>query len=279
MKVPEITIIFWIAKLSTTAFGEAFSDYIFFNDYIGQHPAMLMGLAFLAVCLILQFSTKRYVPWVYWLAVTAVSIFGTMSADFLNKDLGMPLYASTLMLLGFQAAIFIAWYLTEKTLDVHSIYTRRREIFYWLTVLCTFGLGTAAGDFAAVTLGLGTLASTFVFLAVILVPAAGFRWFKLNEVLAFWFAYTITRPLGASFGDWLAVPAPYGDGLQLGTGPISLVLGIVLVGVVALIDVRYRRAGAQAGAIGSASAGRSSASGAGGPAAVVEHGQADEHLG
>jgi uncharacterized membrane-anchored protein len=279
MKVPEITIIFWIAKLSTTAFGEAFSDYIFFNDYIGQHPAMLMGLAFLVVCLILQFSTKRYVPWVYWLAVTAVSIFGTMSADFLNKDLGMPLYASTLMLLGFQAAIFIAWYLTEKTLDVHSIYTRRREIFYWLTVLCTFGLGTAAGDFAAVTLGLGTLASTFVFLAVILVPAAGFRWFKLNEVLAFWFAYTITRPLGASFGDWLAVPAPYGDGLQLGTGPISLVLGIVLVGVVALIDVRYRRAGAQAGAIGSASAGRSSASGAGGPAAVVEHGQADEHLG
>jgi uncharacterized membrane-anchored protein len=278
-KVPEITIIFWIAKLSTTAFGEAFSDYVFFNDYIGQHPAMLMGLAFLAVCLILQFSTKRYVPWVYWLAVTAVSIFGTMSADFLNKDLGMPLYASTLMLLGFQAAIFIAWYLTEKTLDVHSIYTRRREIFYWLTVLCTFGLGTAAGDFAAVTLGLGTLASTFVFLAVILVPAAGFRWFKLNEVLAFWFAYTITRPLGASFGDWLAVPAPYGDGLQLGTGPISLVLGIVLVGVVALIDVRYRRAGAQAGAIGAAAAARSSASGAGGPAAAVEHGQADEHLG
>lgn len=277
MKVPEITIIFWIAKLSTTAFGEAFSDYVFFNDYIGQHPAMLMGLAFLVVCLILQFSTKRYVPWVYWLAVTAVSIFGTMSADFLNKDLGMPLYASTLMLLGFQAAIFTAWYLAEKTLDVHSICTRRREIFYWLTVLCTFGLGTAAGDFAAVTLGLGTLASTFVFLAVILVPAAGFRWFKLNEVLAFWFAYTITRPLGASFGDWLAVPAPYGDGLQLGTGPISLVLGIVLAGVVALIDVRYRPAGAQAAAASSAG---SSASGAAGPAAAaVERGQGDEHGG
>jgi uncharacterized membrane-anchored protein len=248
MKVPEITIIFWIAKLSTTAFGEAFSDYIFFNDYIGQHPAMLLGLAFLILCLILQFSTKRYVPWVYWLAVTAVSIFGTMSADFLNKDLGMPLYASTLMLLGFQAAIFTAWYLTEKTLDVHSIYTRRRELFYWLTVLCTFGLGTAAGDFTAVTLGLGTLASTFVFLGVILIPAAGYKWLKLNEVLAFWFAYTITRPLGASFGDWLAVPAPYGDGLQLGTGPISLVLGIVLAGVVAVIDWRYRRTGTRPGA-------------------------------
>jgi uncharacterized membrane-anchored protein len=211
---------------------------------------MLMGLAFLIVCLILQFSTRRYVPWVYWLAVTAVSIFGTMSADFLNKDLGMPLYASTLMLLGLQAAIFIAWYVTEKTLDVHSIVTRRRELFYWLTVLCTFGLGTAAGDFAAVTLGLGTLASAFVFLGVILIPAAGYHWLRLNEVLAFWFAYTITRPLGASFGDWLAVPAPYGDGLQLGTGPISLVLGIVLVGVVALIDWRHRRTSTRAGAGG-----------------------------
>ncbi len=241
MKVPEITLIFWIAKLGTTAFGEAFSDYIFFNDYIGRNPAILMGLAFLIICLIIQFRTRKYVPWIYWLAVTAVSIFGTMSADFLNKDLGMPLYASTLLLLGLQATVFIAWYATEKTLDVHSINTSRRELFYWLTVLFTFGLGTAAGDFAAVTLGLGTLASTFVFLAVILVPAAGYKWFRLNEVLAFWFAYTITRPLGASFGDWLAVPAPYGDGLQLGTGPISLVLGIVLLGVIALIDFRYRR--------------------------------------
>jgi len=241
MKVPEITLIFWIAKLGTTAFGEAFSDYIFFNDYIGRNPAILMGLGFLIVCLIIQLRTRKYVPWVYWLAVTAVSIFGTMSADFLNKDLGMPLYASTLLLLGLQAAVFIAWYATEKTLDVHSINTSRRELFYWLTVLFTFGLGTATGDFAAVTLGLGTLASTFVFLAVILVPAAGYKWFRLNEVLAFWFAYTITRPLGASFGDWLAVPAPYGDGLQIGTGPISLVLGIVLLGVIALIDFRHRR--------------------------------------
>jgi uncharacterized membrane-anchored protein len=283
MKVPEITLIFWIAKLATTAFGEAFSDYIFFNDYIGRNPAILMGLAFLIVCLIIQFRTRKYVPWVYWLAVTAVSIFGTMSANFLNKDLGMPLYASTLLLLGLQAAVFIAWYVTEKTLDVHSIYTRRRELFYWLTVLFTFGLGTAAGDFAAVTLGLGTLASTFVFLAVILVPAAGYRWLKLNEVLAFWFAYTITRPLGASCGDWLAVPAPYGDGLQLGTGPISLVLGIVLVGVIALIDFRYRRANAQTAAVayaGSpASPGSSTAEEGGGVGPAAERGPADDRLG
>jgi uncharacterized membrane-anchored protein len=209
MKVPEITLIFWIAKLATTAFGEAFSDFIFFNDYIGRNLAILMGLAFLIICLIIQFRTRKYVPWVYWLAVTAVSIFGTMSADFLNKDLGMPLWASTLMLLGFQAAVFIAWYASQKTLDVHSINTRLRELFYWLTVIFTFALGTAAGDFAAGPLGLGTLVSTFVFLAVILVPAVGYKWLRLNEVLAFWFAYTITRPLGASFADWLSVPAPY----------------------------------------------------------------------
>ena len=242
MKVPEIALIFWIAKLCTTGFGESFSDYVFFNDYIGQHAAMLMGLGLLLVCLAVQFATTRYTPWVYWLAVTAVSIFGTMSADFLNKDLGMPLYASTLMLVAVQAAVFAAWYATQRTLDVHSINNRLRELFYWLTVLCTFALGTAAGDFAAVTLGLGTLASSFVFLGIILIPAAGYRWFRLDEVLAFWFAYTITRPLGASVADWLSVPAPYGDGLQLGTGPISLVLGILLAGVVGMIGSRHRRA-------------------------------------
>ena len=245
IKVPEITLIFWIAKLGTTAFGEAFSDYIFFNDYIGRTKAILMGLALLIVCFAIQFATRKYIPWIYWLAVTAVSIFGTMSADFLNKNLGMPLWASTLMLLVLQSTVFIAWYITEKTLDVHSITTHRRELFYWLTVLFTFALGTAAGDFAAGPLGLGTLASTFVFLAVILAPAVGYKWLRLNEVLAFWFAYTITRPLGASFADWLGVPAPYGDGLQIGTGPISLVSGITLLGVIAWIDFQHRRTNVQ----------------------------------
>jgi uncharacterized membrane-anchored protein len=241
VKVPELTLIFWIAKLSTTCFGEAFSDYIFFNDYIGRVKAILMGLALLIVCYAIQMATTRYIPWVYWLAVTAVAIFGTMSADFLNKNLGMPLWASTLMLLILQSTVFVAWYVTEKTLDIHSITTHRRELFYWLTVLLTFALGTAAGDFAAGPLGLGTLASTLVFLGVILVPAVGYKWLRLNAVLAFWFAYTITRPLGASFGDWLAVPAPFGDGLQLGTGPISLVAGIVLLGIIAVIDFQNRR--------------------------------------
>jgi uncharacterized membrane-anchored protein len=241
IKVPEVTLIFWIAKLATTCFGEAFSDYVFFNDYIGRIKAILMGLALLIVCYAIQMATTRYIPWIYWLAVTAVAIFGTMSADFLNKNLGMPLWASTLLLLVLQSAVFIAWYVTEKTLSIHSITTHRRELFYWLTVLLTFSLGTAAGDFAAGPLGLGTLASTLVFLGIILVPLVGWKWLRLNAVLAFWVAYTITRPLGASFGDFLAVPAPYGDGLQIGTGPISLASGIVLLGIITVIDFTYRQ--------------------------------------
>jgi uncharacterized membrane-anchored protein len=245
MKVPEVTVIFWIAKLCTTMFGEAFSDYVFFNDYIGQHLAMVMGLGLLLVCLAVQVSRKHYVPGVYWLAVTAVSIFGTMSADFLNKDLGMPLWGSTAALLVLQAGVFTAWYKTQGTLDVHSVDNRLREAFYWLSVLFTFALGTAAGDFVADSLGLGTLEATFVFLAIIALPAVAYSRFGLNEILAFWFAYTITRPLGASVADWLGVPAPYGDGLQLGTGPISLVSGILLLGVVASIAARRKRSDLQ----------------------------------
>lgn len=241
IKVPQITIIFWIAKLLTTAFGESLSDYIFFNDYIGQHKAILIGLAFLVLMLVLQFRSKKYIPWIYWLTVTAVSIFGTMSADFLNKDAGIPLYASTLMFFVIQAAVFVIWYKTEKTLDMHSIKTPRREAFYWITVLCTFSLGTAAGDFTSDTLQLGTLTSTFVFLIIILIPAIGVKRLKFNQVFAFWFAYTITRPLGASFSDWMGVGAPYGDGLQLGTGTMSLIFGILMFAAIILIDLLNRR--------------------------------------
>jgi uncharacterized membrane-anchored protein len=246
VKVPEITLLFWIAKLCTTCFGEAFSDYVFFNDYIGRNLAILMGLALILVCYAWQIATKKYIPLIYWLAVTAVAIFGTMSADYLNKNLGMSLWESTLLLLILQGVIFYAWWRTEGTLDVHSITTTRREIFYWLTVYLTFSLGTAAGDFVSGTLGFGTLDSTLIFLGVILVPLIGWKYLHLNSVFAFWFAYTITRPLGASFGDYLAVPAPYGDGLQIGTGPISLYSGIVLLAVIGLIAyLHYRQRQAQ----------------------------------
>ncbi|MFE2068121.1 hypothetical protein ACFXDH_38050 [Streptomyces sp. NPDC059467] len=240
VKVPEVALVFWVAKLASTAFGEAFSDYVFFNDYIGRNAAILGGLVLLAVCLAVQLSRRKYSPLAYWLTVVAVSIFGTMSADFLNQNLGMPLWGSTVMLLVLQAGVFAVWWLSQGTLDMHSIDSRARETFYWLTVIFTFALGTAAGDLAAGPLGLGSLASTFVFLGLILLPTLAQRRFGLNEVVAFWLSYTLTRPLGASFADWLGVPAPYGDGLQLGTGPMSLATGAVLLAVLGLVVSRHR---------------------------------------
>ncbi|MGH3245400.1 MAG: COG4705 family protein [Trebonia sp.] len=250
VKVPEITLLFWIAKLCTTCFGESFSDYVFFNDYIGRTAAILMGLALILVCYGIQLAMKKYIPLIYWLAVTAVAIFGTMSADFLNKNLGMALWESTVLLLALQAAVFYAWWKTEGTLSVHSIASTRREVFYWLTVYLTFSLGTAAGDYVAGPLALGTLDSTLLFLGAMIVPLVGWKWLRFSPVFSFWLAYTITRPLGASFGDYLAVPAPYGDGLQIGTGPISLYSGIVLLAVIAALAVTYyRRKTAPAGEV------------------------------
>src|SRR6266568_5974077 len=242
VKVPEITLLFWIAKLGTTCFGEAFSDYVFFNDYIGRVAAICMGGALILIAYGIQMWTKKYIPLAYWFAVTAVAIFGTMSSDFLIKDLNWTLWQDTLVWLALQATVFTVWYVTEKTLSVHSITTPRREVFYWLTVYMTFALGTAAGDYVAnPPLAFGTLNSTLFFLGLILIPLVGWKFLKLNAVIAFWLAYTITRPLGASLGDYLAVPAPFGDGLQIGTGPISLYSGIVLAAIISLVACLYYR--------------------------------------
>jgi uncharacterized membrane-anchored protein len=243
VKVPELILLFWIAKVASTAFGEAFSDYIFFNDNpnITRDRAIAAGALLILIAYGIQIATKKYIPVVYWFAVTAVAIFGTMSSDFLIKNLNWTLWQDTLVWLVLQAAIFLTWWKTEGTLSVHSITTLRREIFYWLTVYVTFALGTAAGDFANGTLAISTLNCTLIFLGLILIPLAGWKFFRLNAVIAFWVAYTITRPLGASFGDYLAVPAPYGDGLQIGTGPISIYAGVVLVAVIALVAILYYR--------------------------------------
>ena len=241
IKVPEVFLLFWVAKLATTCFGEAFSDYIFFNDYIGRNRAIIMGGILLLIAYGVQIAMRKYIPLVYWFAVTVVAIFGTMSSDFLIKDLNWSLWQDTLVWLVLQAVIFTAWYATEKTLSVHSITTLRREVFYWLTIYVTFALGTAAGDFVNGTLNISTLHSTFIFLGLMLIPFIGWKFFKLNAVIAFWVAYTITRPLGALWGDYLAVPAPYGDGLQLGTGPVSLWAGIVLIAVITAVTILFYR--------------------------------------
>jgi uncharacterized membrane-anchored protein len=165
-----------------------------------------------------------------------VSIFGTMAADVLHVGLGIPYIVSTIFFTIVLAVIFVLWHATEKTLSVHSIYTRRREFFYWATVLATFALGTAVGDLTATTIGLGYFASGILFGVVIAIPAVAYRKFRLNGIFAFWFAYIMTRPLGASFADWMGVTVARG-GLGWGTGPVSLGLGILIFGFVGYLAI------------------------------------------
>ena len=233
-KVPEITAYFWIIKLLTTAMGESTSDYLVYH--IDPYLAVALGGIGLAAALGLQLVAHRYVAWIYWLAVLMVAIFGTMAADVLHIVLGIPYLVSTVFFALALAVVFVAWYATEGTLSIHSISTRRRELFYWATVMATFALGTAAGDLTAITLGLGYFASIVLFAVVIAVPALGYRLFGLNAILAFWFAYIVTRPLGASVADWLGKPRG-ARGLGLGDGPVSLVLAIGIVGFVGYLTV------------------------------------------
>jgi uncharacterized membrane-anchored protein len=224
-KVPDLSPYFWIIKILSTAMGEALSDFLVHT--IDPIIAVSIGATGLIVALVIQFTAKAYKPWKYWLTVSMVAIFGTMAADVLHVGLGIPYVVSTLFFAVALTVIFITWYKKEKTLSIHSIYTVRREIFYWLTVMATFALGTAAGDMTANTLGLGYLASGLLFAILILIPAIAYFRFKANEVLTFWIAYILTRPLGASFADWLGVPHNLG-GLDLGRGWVSLVLVILI---------------------------------------------------
>jgi uncharacterized membrane-anchored protein len=232
-KVPEVTAIFWIVKALTTGMGESTSDFLV-HKLVPEVAVVLGGIAFV-VALYLQFSTDRYVPWRYWLAVAMVGVFGTMCADVLHVGLGVPYIASTIFYAIVLALVFRTWYRTEGTLSIHSITTERREIFYWAAVLATFALGTAAGDLTAVTVGLGYFGSGLMFAAIIAVPAIGYWRFGMNSILAFWFAYVVTRPLGASFADWLAVSSQRG-GLAIGTGLVSFVLAAMIAVFVAYLS-------------------------------------------
>ena len=238
-KVPEITAVFWIIKVLTTGMGETTSDFLV--RLIDPVVAVGIGAVAFAVALTLQFRVTRYVPAIYWLAVAMVSVFGTMAADVTHIVLGVPYVVSTAVFAVLLAAVFIVWFRTDGTLSIHSITSRRRETFYWATVLLTFALGTAAGDMTATTLHLGYFASGVVFAVVIAIPALAFRMFRLNAVVAFWFAYIVTRPLGASFADWMGVSHARG-GLDWGTGPVSAVIAVIIVVLVGYLAVRERKA-------------------------------------
>jgi uncharacterized membrane-anchored protein len=238
-KVPEITVAFWITKVLTTGMGESTSDYLVLT--LGPAIAIGIGAIVFAASLVAQFRVQRYIAGVYWFAVVMVSVFGTMAADVLHVGLGIPYLVTTIFFAVVLAAIFVAWYLSQRTLSIHSITTRTRELFYWATVLTTFALGTAAGDLTATTFHLGFLGSGILFAVVIALPAIAWWKFRLNAVFAFWFAYVTTRPLGASFADWMAVSHQRG-GLNWGTGPVSLGLSVVILGFVIYLGVSKRRA-------------------------------------
>ena len=230
-KVPAVTVSFWLLKVLTTGMGETASDFLTHRF----DPMIAVGGLGLAAALGWQFSVRRCIAAVYWLAAAMVSVFGTMAADALHIGLGMPYAVSTVLFTVVLVAIFAVWYRTERTLSVHSINSFRREAFYWATVLATFALGTAAGDLTANTLHWGYFASGVLFAVVIALPAVAYRRWGLNAIAAFWLAYIVTRPLGASFSDGAAVPGARG-GLDLGAGPVTVVLAMVLVGLVAWVS-------------------------------------------
>jgi uncharacterized membrane-anchored protein len=225
-KVPEITALFWVTKLLTTAMGESTSDFLV--SRINSVVAVLLGAVVLLGALVLQFRAERYVPWTYWFTVLMVAIVGTMAADVLHIQFHVPYAASTVFFAVVLAVVFVAWSRIEGTLSIHSIVTPRRELFYWATVMATFALGTAAGDLTANTVGLGYLTSAVLFAALLAVPAVGYSRFHLNPILAFWTAYVLTRPLGASIADWLGKPKAV-SGLGWGDGVASLIFGLLIV--------------------------------------------------
>ena len=234
-RVPDPSTLFWAAKAASTALGEAASD--FSIRVMPPVLAVLLGFVLFAAALVFQLTRRRYVPEVYWLAVAMVGVFGTMAADVAHVVLGLP-YAVTAglyaVLLG---AVFFTWWRVERDLSVHAVTTDRRELFYWAAVVGTFALGTAVGDFAAVGLGLGYLPSIALFAALILIPALGYRFLHWNGVFAFWFAYVLTRPLGASVADWLGKPVDEG-GVGIGSGWVSLAFAVAMVVLVLVIRRR-----------------------------------------
>jgi uncharacterized membrane-anchored protein len=235
--VPEVTAYFWIIKGLSTAMGEATSDYLVHR--MDPVLAVLLGFAGLVIALVLQFSMRRYIAWTYWFAVVMVGVFGTMAADVLHVGFGVPYFASSALYAVVLAAVFVTWQRTEKTLSIHSIDSARREAFYWAAVVATFAMGTAVGDLTAVTFHLGYFLSMVFFAMVIIIPVIGYRFLGWNSIFCFWFAYVITRPIGASFADWVGKPVSL-SGLGVGDGNVALVLTIVIACLVAFLAITQR---------------------------------------
>jgi uncharacterized membrane-anchored protein len=239
-KVPEVTLFFWIIKIMATTVGETAADFLDVNLDFGLTGTSLVMGGLLLIALLAQIKTRRYVPWIYWLAVVLISVFGTLVTDNLVDNFGVSLQTTTAVFTVALLATFGLWYASERTLSIHTIFTTRRELFYWAAILFTFALGTAAGDLAAEGLQLGYANSALIFGAMIGAATIAYYMFHLNAVLAFWIAYVLTRPFGASCGDLLSQPVANG-GLGLGTVVTSAIFLLTILGLVAYLTATDRR--------------------------------------
>lgn len=232
--MPQVGVAFWVIKALSTAMGESTSDYLV-HAMVPQ-LAVLLGFIAFVVALALQFRQGRYVAWSYWLAVAMVGVFGTMAADVLHVALHVPYTVSAALYALVLAGVFFTWGKVEGTLSIHSIDTPRREFFYWATVAATFAMGTALGDFTAYTLHLGYFPSAAVYASLIAVPAVAYGWLRRHAVLLFWFAYVVTRPLGASVADGLGKPKDV-SGMGLGNGAVALALAASIAVLIAYLTL------------------------------------------
>jgi uncharacterized membrane-anchored protein len=237
-KVPEVTLSFWIIKIMSTTVGETGADYLAVNAGFGQGLTRTFMFTLLAVALFAQLRTRRYTPWIYWLTVVLVSVVGTQITDLLTDGLGVSLYFSTSAFAVTLAVIFFVWYRVERSLSIHDIVTRGRELFYWSAILCTFALGTAAGDLATEAVGLGFTWGAVAFGALISIIYAAWR-MGGNAVLTFWIGYILTRPFGAALGDLLTQAKTYG-GLGMGAMWTSALFLSVIVILVAVAQIGMR---------------------------------------
>jgi uncharacterized membrane-anchored protein len=238
-KVPEVTLWFWVIKILSTTVGETAADFLNTNLGLGLNGTSLIMSVLLIVVLIFQFRAPRYEPPIYWLAVVLISIVGTLISDNLVDNLGVSLETTTVVFGLALAATFTAWYVSERTLSIHTIWTTRREAFYWLAILFTFALGTAAGDLASERLGLGYAKAALIFGALIALVAFSHFRLGMNAVAAFWIAYILTRPLGASIGDLMSQPSKDG-GLALGTVGTSAIFLLTILACVTYLTVTRR---------------------------------------
>lgn len=238
-RVPRVTMDFWLIKLMAVTMGETGADYLAVNMGLGLTVTSLIMTAILIGAIVLQFAQRRYVPWVYWITVVLISVVGTLITDNLTDNFGVPLKTSTIAFTIALIVTFVIWKAREGTLSIRSIYTARRETFYWLVVLFTFALGTAVGDLISEVFGFGYVTTGLLFAAVIAVIAFAYYVAKVDGILTFWLAYIITRPLGASLGDYLSQPAEYG-GLGLGTIYTSLLFLAIIALIVIYMTLRYQ---------------------------------------